>query len=237
MPETETKLTDYAQPAIAVDLALLTIIDGTLQVLLIRRDDAEKVGGEWALPGGFIHIDKTIDETVERVLRAKAGVQSAYLEQLGTFGALNRDPRGRVLSIAYFGLAPAKLLGKAMDANDDLMLARMNVPWAGEEGGPIDLSDQHQAELALAFDHVEILGQAVKRLRGKLDYTAVGFELLPKRFTLRDLQKIHETILDRKLLTPPFRRKMLDRGWVRPTGQRETGSAYRPAELYERALS
>lgn len=236
MSATEKKLTDYPQPAVAVDLALITIADGALHVLLMRRGDAQTVGGDWALPGGFVHIDKTIEQTVDRVLQEKAGVGSAYLEQLGTFGALNRDPRGRVLSVAYFGLAPADLLRRAAGADEDRLLAPIIVPWQGEEGGAVRAKDQRQTDLTLAFDHADILGQVIKRLRGKLDYTAVGFELLPKRFTLRDLQEIHEIILGHDLLKPPFRRKMLDRGWVRPTGERETGSAYRPAELYERAL-
>ncbi|MEP3275154.1 MAG: NUDIX domain-containing protein [Stappiaceae bacterium] len=230
----DKKLTDYPQPAVAIDLALLSVVDGSLKVLLMRRKDGAEVGGDWALPGGFIHIDKSVDETVERVLNEKAHVPNAYLEQLGTFGALDRDPRGRVLSVAYFGLTPMEALQKAIDGSTDLQLAEILVRWKGEEGTPVEVAEDSGALLKLAFDHAEILGQVVNRLRGKLDYTAVGFELLPTRFTLRDVQEIHEVILGKELLKPAFRRKLLDRGWVRPTGDREAGSAFRPAELYER---
>ena len=120
----------------------------------------------------------------------------------------------------------------ALEEADDLMLAWLEVPWEGEEGGPVTATDVTARSLTLAFDHTEILGLAVKRLRGKLDYTRIGFALLPERFTLRDLQMVHEAILGRSFNKPAFRRRMLDKGWIEPTGERESGTGFRPAELY-----
>ena len=227
------QLSDYPQPAVAIDLAILTVAEGELQVLLMRRDDAETVGGSWALPGGFVHADKTLEETVVRVMNEKAGLEDAHLEQLGTYGALDRDPRGRVISIVYFALTSVQKLAAVLDGRDDLTLARIEVPWSGEDGGPANALSPNGKRLRLAFDHEELLGDVVKRLRGKLDYTAIGFALLERRFTLRDAQEIHEAILGRSLTKPAFRRKLLDRGLIRATGKFETGGAYRPAELYE----
>lgn len=225
--------TDYPQPAVAVDLALLAVAAGKLKVLLMRRPDADEVGGTWALPGGFVRIEDTLEEAVTRVLEGKANLKKAYLEQLGTYGDLARDPRGRVLSIAYFALSPLERLEAAIAGKEDFVLATLQVTWPGEEGGPAQAAGPRGEKMELALDHAEILGQVVKRLRGKLDYTAVGLELLPKRFTLRAVQEIHEAILGRKLTKPAFRRKLLDRGLIRATGEREEGTTFRPAELYE----
>lgn len=233
MSGTSKSLDAFDHPAVAIDLALITVVEGELRVLLIRRDDAESVGGDWALPGGFVHVDKSLEETVEKVLKEKANVSGIYLEQLGTFGEPGRDPRGRVISVAYFGLIAAEVLFKAYRSTGSLNLARLSVPWKGELGGPVEALDDHRKPLSLAFDHADLIGQVVKRLRGKLDYTAIGLELLPKRFTLRDAQDIHEAILGRELTKPAFRRKLIDRGLVRATGEREAAGAFRPAELYE----
>ncbi|MCM5557269.1 NrtR DNA-binding winged helix domain-containing protein [Pleomorphomonas sp. JP5] len=226
---TARPLTDYPQPALAVDLAILTVDEGVVKVLLVRRPDAAEVGGEWALPGGFVHIDQTLEATVARVLRDKASVEKAHFEQLATFGALDRDPRGRVVSVTYLALVPAKALAALAPAPERL-LARVEMPSAG---GPLTVSGPDGA-LSLAFDHAIILGEVIKRLRGKLDYTAIGYALLPERFTLREVQEVHEAILGCHLAKPAFRRKILDRGLIRPTGLHETGGAFRPAELYER---
>lgn len=222
-------LTDYPQPALAVDLAILTVEEGVVKVLLARRLDAAEVGGEWALPGGFVHIDQTLEAAVARVLRDKAGVEKAHFEQLATFGALDRDPRGRVVSVTYLALVPAKVLAALAPAPERL-LARIETPAAG--GQPTVLGPD--GALSLAFDHAAIIGEVIKRLRGKLDYTAIGYALLPERFTLREVQEVHEAILGYRLAKPAFRRKILDRGLIRPTGLYETGGAFRPAELYER---
>lgn len=223
----------HPRPALAIDLALITVTDGALKCLLMRRDDAETVGGDWALPGGFVHIDETIAETATRIMRDKAKLDWAYLEQLFTYGALGRDPRERVVSVTHFALMPEGPLIAAGGAHDR-ELARIVVDWAGETGGPARAFGADGTDLRLAFDHITILGDVVKRLRGKLDYTAIALELLPEFFTLRQAQEVYEAILGRALTKPAFRRKFLDRAIAKATGRREEASAFRPAELYTR---
>ena len=223
---------------VAVDIALVTVLDGGLACLLMRRADAAEVGGTWALPGGFVHEDEPLEATAARVLAAKVGMTAdaagPYLEQLYTYGAPGRDPRLRVISVTYLALIPAGRLADTVAARDDLMLAHVLVDWDGETGGPARaVSDG--GPLALAFDHAEILGDMVKRLRGKIDYTAIALDLLPAEFTLRAAQEVWEAILGRSLAKPAFRRKLLDRGIVRATGRRETAAAFRPAELYRKS--
>jgi 8-oxo-dGTP diphosphatase len=227
LPQVHSK---YPRPAVAVDLVLMSIVDGAPAVMLMRRDD-EIGGGRWVLPGGIVRIDEAVDDTADRILRDKAQMSGAFIEQLYTFGRVDRDSRGRVISVAYFGLLPTAQFAPALAHRSDLMLARVDVPWSGESGGPVRVMG-HDGELTLAFDHAEILATAILRLRGKLDYTAVGFALLPERFTLHALQHVHETILGTKLNKPAFRRRMLDRGWLEATGERATGSSHRPAELF-----
>ncbi len=216
-------LDKYAKPSVAVDLAIMTVIDGDLRVLLVDRPTDDVAG--WAMPGGFVHIDEAPEDSVERVLSEKVGTKPVHFEQLAAYGALGRDPRGRVISIVYLALCPSEVL---CDAD----LAQVIIDWEGEIGGAA-AAQMNGARLPLAFDHATILGDVVKRLRGKLDYSPIGFALLPDRFTLREVQEVHEAILGKHLSKPPFRRKLLDRGMIVPTGEFETGGAYRPAELYE----
>lgn len=225
----------FIHPAVTVDLVLMSIVDGVPAALLIRRD-ATTGEPQWALPGGFVHIDEPLDTTARRILRDKARMTDAYIEQLFTFGAIERDPRMRVITVGYFGLLPAGQFTAALQGGSDLILAEIDVPWSGEAGGPVTaLGDD--GPLTLAFDHADILATAILRLRGKLDYSPVGFALLPELFTLRQLQDVHEAILGVKLNKPAFRRRMLDRGWLVPSGTRETGSSYRPAELFRHKKS
>ena len=221
----------YPRPAVTVDLVLMSVSGGRLSALLQLREQAPHAG-LWALPGGFVGIDESPDAAAARLLAAKAHMEGAWLEQLYTFGAPDRDPRGRVITIAYFALLPERHFAAALSAAPNLALAEIAVPWAGEAGGPIEACDADGAALPLAFDHEEILALAVKRLRGKLDYSAIGFALLPPLFTLRELQQVHEAILGTTLHKPAFRRRMLDRGWLEATGERESGTGFRPAELY-----
>ena len=225
----KTALTDYPKPSVAVDLAILTVHKGALQVLLTRRSGPQITGHDWALPGGFVHIDKTLDETVAHVLRKKTALNQAHLEQLATYGALDRDPRGRVISIAYFALVPAVSLLSAIQGQEGHLLAQIKM----EDDKRAVLSSQDNDALALAFDHGEIISDVVQRLRGKLDYSAIGYALLPNKFTLHQAQEVHQAILGKTLGKPAFRRKLLDREMICPTGEFEKGAAYRPAELYQ----
>ncbi|AWV15004.1 NUDIX hydrolase [Methylobacterium sp. XJLW] len=221
----------YERPALAVDLVLLGIRAGRLAALLLRRSQQPQAG-RWALPGGFVGIAETLDAAAERVLRDKAGIGRARLEQLYTFGGVDRDPRMRIVSVAYLALLPEAAFAEALAGGAALTAATLVVPWAGEAGGPVSAVTEDGAPLALAFDHADILALAVKRLRGKLDYTDVGFALLPEHFTLRQLQDVHAAIRGAPHNKSAFRRRMRDRGWIAPTGAREAGTAFRPAELF-----
>ncbi|UJR79571.1 NUDIX hydrolase [Sandaracinus amylolyticus] len=218
----------FERPSVAVDVALLTVDEGALRTLLLRRD-AAPYRGRWALPGGFVGIDEALDDAAARVLEQKTGIRRVFLEQLYTFGAPKRDPRTRVITVAHYALVdPARLA----DAREETRVATLEVPWEGETGGPVDAMGVDGRTLPLAFDHADILGMAVKRVRGKLDYTPIGFQLLPERFTLAGLQRVHETVLGRPLNKDSFRRRMLASGQLEATGDLQTGVDHRPAELY-----
>ncbi|MBJ7437525.1 MAG: NUDIX hydrolase [Sphingopyxis sp.] len=204
---------DFPPLAVTVDLVLMTVHEGRLAVLLQHRSEPPHKG-EWALPGGFVRIDESLDAAARRILVDKAGLGDAWLEQLFSFGDPGRDPRMRIVTIAYFALVPAADLTAALEDNDELTLA------------PLD------ALPALAFDHAAIVDHAAARLRGKLDYAPIAFALLPPLFTLRALQDVHEAILGTNLNKPAFRRRMLDKGWIEGSGEREEGGAFRPAELF-----
>lgn len=209
--------TDFPPLAVTVDLVLMTVTNGGLAVLLQRRGEAPHKG-DWALPGGFVRVDESLDAAAGRILADKAGLADAWLEQLYSFGDPGRDPRMRIVTIAYFALLPHRELAAALGGRGDLTLTPI-----GTDG----------SARPLAFDHEDIIDHAIKRLRGKLDHSPVAFALLPPRFTLRALQDVHEAILGVRLNKPAFRRRMLDRGWIEGTGEREAAGAFRPAELYK----
>jgi 8-oxo-dGTP diphosphatase len=221
----------FDRPSVAVDLVLLGMLDGRLSVLLLQRGQ-HPFAGRWALPGGFVGIAEALDTAAERVLREKAGIANAHLEQLYTFGAVDRDPRMRIITVAWLALLTEDAFAAALAANPPLLSAAIDVPWTGEAGGEVRPLSPEGSALPMAFDHAEILALAILRLRGKLDYSDVGFALLPELFTLRQLQDVHEAILGTTLNKPAFRRRMLDKGWLAPTGAREEGTSYRPAELF-----
>jgi 8-oxo-dGTP diphosphatase len=214
---------------VAVDVVMLTVAEGALHVALYHRKDAPQPG-TWALPGGFMHLDESLEEAALRVIGAKVGLAGVFLEQLYTFGDVHRDPRGRVVTVAYFALIDHARFRVRRLA--DTTSARVIVPWPGETGGPVEVVDGHGQALPLFLDHADILGLAVKRLRGKLDYTPVGFQLLPVEFTLRELQEVHETVRGEPLNKDSFRRRMLASGQLEATGVHERDVLHRPAELY-----
>ncbi|MFM2418692.1 MAG: hypothetical protein RL385_3415 [Pseudomonadota bacterium] len=221
----------YERPSVAVDVSLLAVRGGRLVTWLVRRPEHPH-RGRYALPGGFVRMGESLDAAAQRVLAEKSGLARLYLEQLYTFGAVQRDPRTRVISVAHYALIDLeRLLPLAEARRDEVFVAELHVPWQGEEGGPVEA---HLAGTAvrLAFDHAEQLGMAVKRLRGKLAYAPVGFQLLPREFTLRDLQRVHEAVLARSLNKDSFRRKMLASEQLEPTGELEGAVGHRPAERY-----
>ena len=224
----------YPRPSVAVDVVLLTVSDARLRTLLVRRTDQPQKD-RWALPGGFVRMDESLDDTARRVLAVKVGLDEVFIEQLYTFGEPRRDPRTRVISVVYFALVEAERLERAVEGRADhtLLMASLECADGGGAGrcGAI-AQDAAGAALKLAFDHDVILGMAIERLRGKLDWAPIGFELLPETFTLRDLRLIHEAILGRPLNKDSYRRKVLDRCLVQPTGELLRGTGHRPAELY-----
>ena len=221
----------FERPSVAVDVSLLAVREGKLVTWLVRRAEHPH-RGRWALPGGFVRMKESLTDAAARVLAEKSGVRNVYLEQLFTFGALDRDPRTRVISVAHYALIDvARLEPLVHKRGEDVCVAELEVPWAEETGGPVEAVLDGKA-LRLAFDHAEQLGMAVKRLRGKLAYAPIGFQLLPEQFTLRELQHIHEAVLGRSLNKDSFRRKMLASGQLEATGDYQSEVDHRPAEMY-----
>ncbi len=204
----------YQRPALTVDIVAFSVQHRQLSVLLIERAE-DPFAGEWALPGGFVEIDENLEDAATRELEEETGLSGAYLEQLYTYGNPKRDPRGRVVSVAHFALIPS------------------NVPIQTSGGSDATSAGWHPLEKLppLAFDHAEIIEYALRRLRYKLEYTAVGFELLSEKFTLTELQQTYEIILGEKLDKRNFRRRILDAGVIEATRHKRSGEG-RPAQLY-----
>lgn len=221
----------YERPSLAVDVSLLSVRDGRLVTWLVRRQHHPH-RGRWALPGGFVGMKESLHAAAERVLAEKSGVRDVFLEQLFTFGAVERDPRTRVVAVAYYALIDVqRLAGLPHGPEQEVCVADLEVGFEEEPGGPV-CAQLRGKPLRLAFDHAEQLGLAVQRVRGKLAYAPVGFQLLPEQFTLRELQGIHEAVLGRTLNKDSFRRKMLASGQLAATGAHQADVDHRPAELY-----
>jgi 8-oxo-dGTP diphosphatase len=197
---------------VTVDIVIFTIQKGVLKVLLVKRRIAPFVG-QFAIPGGFVLEDEDLEQAALRELKEETGVADVYLEQLYSFGDPKRDPRGRVVTIAYFALISAD---RKLEAGTDAAEAA----WY-----PIDKLPP------LAFDHSTILDYALERLRNKLEYTTVGFQLLPEKFTLTELQEVYEAILGKDLDKRNFRRKMAVLKILKPVREYRRGGQ-RPAQLY-----
>ena len=204
----------YKFAVIATDVAIFTVQDNELRVLLIKMKKSPFTG-TWAVPGGLVKPSESVDEGAKRILKEKTGVVNVYLEQLYTFGKVNRDPFGRVVSVAYFALIPSR--GVSLQTTEEYA----DVDWFPV----IELPK-------LAYDHSEVVDCAVNRLKAKLGYTNIVYSLLPSEFTLGELQNIYEIILDRALDKRNFRKKLFSLRLVRKTGKRQIGEANRPAELY-----
>ncbi len=222
--------TSFDRPSLATDVAVLTIRDDALFALMVRRSEHPE-RGKWALPGGFVDTLLSLEDNARHIVERKAALHDIYLEQLYTFGGVDRDPRTRIVTVAYYALVHAERLAH-ISANAERCLAHIVVPWTGETGGPVDLLDTRGRRLEIAFDHRDIIGMAIKRLRGKLAYTPVGYELLPKRFTLLELQRIHEIIQNAAVNKDSFRRRMLASGELDATAAVQAGVGHRPATLY-----
>lgn len=197
-----------------VDVVIFALVGEDLRVLLIKRK-YDPFAGVWAIPGGFVMPDESLEKAAVRELAEETGVTDVYIEQLYTFGDPGRDPRARVITVAYFALVPYNAIRHrpGTDAAETQWFSVFDLP-------------------PLAFDHREILEYALTRLRYKLEYTSVGFQLLPDVFTLTDLQKAYETILGEQLDKRNFRRKILASGILQETGKKKRDGEGRPAMLY-----
>jgi 8-oxo-dGTP diphosphatase len=205
---------EYPHPAVTVDCVVFGLDDGNLKVLLIQRD-LEPFAGAWALPGGFVKLEESLDQAALRELSEETGVSELYLEQLYTFGEPNRDPRERVITVAYFAIV--NLFDHKVKADTDARSAA----WF-----PVDELPE------LAFDHHAILDAALSRLQAKIRYQPVGFEFLPNKFTLTQVQRLYETILCEELDKRNFRKKILSTGLLVPLNEVEIDVAHRAAQLY-----
>ena len=205
---------EYPRAALTVDCVVFGMDDEDLKVMLIQRG-LPPFEGEWALPGGFVRVEETVDEAARRELEEETGLNDVFLEQLYTFGAVERDPRERVVSVAYFALV--NLVDHRVQAATDARQAA----WFPVHDVP-----------SLACDHDDILDVALGRLRGKLSYQPIGFELLPKRFALSRLQHLYEVVLERELDKRNFRKKVLATGLLVETNEVQQDVAHRAARLY-----
>ncbi len=205
---------EYPRPALTVDCVVFGMDDEDLKVLLIRRG-VEPFAGRWALPGGFVRMEESLDAAARRGLEEVAGIRPSHLGQLYTFGEPNRAPRGRVVTVAYFALVKlsAHTLHAATDAREAAWFSVWDTP-------------------KLAFDHADILSTALQRLKGKVRYQPVGFELLPPKFTLTQLQRLYEVILERQLDKRNFRKKILSMDLLEELDEVEQDVSHRAARLY-----
>jgi 8-oxo-dGTP diphosphatase len=205
---------EYPRPALTVDCVVFAVEQQALKVLLIRRGQPP-FRGRWALPGGFVRIDETLEHAARRELEEETGLADVFLEQLYTFGALDRDPRERVVSVAYYALVKLSehALRAATDASDAAWFDVAHLP-------------------RLAFDLRAILGVGLTRLRNKVRYEPIGFELLPRKFTLSQLQQLYETLLERALDKRNFRKRVLAMELLVETDEVQSDVAHRAARLY-----
>ena len=207
---------DYERPGLTVDCVIfgLDLEEESLKVMLIERD-LEPFAGRWAIPGGFVRQGESLAEAARRELEEETGITDVFLEQLYTFGDPKRDPRGWIVSVAYYALVSPEQ--HAVHAATDARQAR----WFPVNALP-----------RLAFDHTLILKTALQRIRGKLSYAPIGFELLPQKFTIKQLQKLYEIVLGRRLDNRNFRKKIFGMDVLRELDEMQRGVPHRAARLY-----
>lgn len=200
---------------LSVDAVVFGYESGTISVLLIKRK-YEPFKGKWAIPGGFVLDDESLEEAVERELREETGIKINYLEQLYTFGNPKRDPRNRVVSVAYFGLIKPSAF-KIFASTDAEEVAWFKINELPE----------------LSFDHDEILNLAITRLQGKITYQPIGFELLDNKFPFSDLEKLYTTLLGREIDRRNFRKKILSLNILDELNEKFSKGSGRPANLFK----
>jgi 8-oxo-dGTP diphosphatase len=203
----------YPRAALTVDCVVFGFDEGELKVLLIERG-LDPFKGRWALPGGFVRVDETLDEAARRELGEETGLTNVFLEQLYSFGEIERDPRERVVSVAYYALV------KLSDHRARAATDAANAEWFRVSRLP-----------SLAFDHADIFRTALGRLKGKVRYQPIGFELLPEKFTLSQ-QHLYEAVLGTELDKRNFRKKVLGFGLLIPLKETQMAGRHRPAQLF-----
>lgn len=211
---TKNMLSKFPRPSVTIDCVVFGYDGADLSILLINRNE-EPYKNFWTIPGGFLHIDETFEAAAQRILQTKTGLAELFLEQLYTFDATDRDPRGRVLSVVYFSLInPLKYNIVAGSTTND-------IKWFKTSKLP-----------KLGFDHKEIVKTALARLKSKVTYQPMGFELLNTHFTLTELQQLYECILEKEIDKRNFRKKILSTKILKATGLKKTGLKNRQPELY-----
>lgn len=224
----------YLNPTVTVDIVLFTIKDDTLQVLLINRD-SEPFKAMDALPGGYLLAGETTESAAKRVLKEKAGIENVYIEQLYTFDEAGRDPRGPVFSVTYLALVPEHLLTAATTDNSDTQRVDSGAPsqYSGMQHPHwLPVKKALDKKYALAFDHKKIIAYAKERLQGKIEYTTIGFGVLPQLFTLSQVQQVYEIVLEKEIDKRNFRKKIDQLGFLKETKETLSGLRQRPAKLY-----
>lgn len=267
----------YERPSVTVDMLVFTVLDKekenyrrlpekTLKILMIKRGDHPYMG-QWALPGGFVSANESIDEAARRELKSETNVDNIYMEQLYTFGEVHRDPRTRVISCAYMALVDSSTLElrageDAEDAewfnikyslfqekkvllekgysceklvkvtlwNENKELSAVVKILENAEGRVTKIDRQVIESNDIAFDHAKIIAYAIERLRNKVEYTSLAFNLMPELFTLTELQQVYEIILNKELLAAAFRRKIV--GMVIETNEFTKDAGHRPSKLF-----
>jgi 8-oxo-dGTP diphosphatase len=204
----------YPHPAVTTDAVIFTISNGKLKLLLIKRA-FDPFKGSWAIPGGFLELNEDLDECAMRELKEETGLENIYLEQLHTFGKPGRDPRERVITVAYYAIVAG------IDMEPTAASDAAEAKWF-----PIDRLPE------LAFDHDEIIDMAHNRLAANLDYTTIAFKFLPKTFTLSEVQRVYEIIGGSLLDKRNFRKSIINSGLIEDTGEMRREGNHRPAHLY-----
>lgn len=204
----------YPHPAVTTDVVVFTLREQQLKLLLVKRG-SPPFADMWALPGGFLEIEEDLEACAKRELEEETGISGVYLEQLYTFGQPGRDPRERVISVAYYALVPSDHLDvrAASDAADADWFTLAQLP-------------------SLAFDHQDIITLAHQRLVAKLHYSTIAFQFMPETFTLSELQMVYETLRNEALDKRNFRKWILSLGQIEGTGERRKNGNHRPAQTY-----
>lgn len=203
----------YKKPSVTADIVIFTIRSGKLNVLLVKRG-IKPYKDKWAFPGGFVRIDEDLEDAAKRELEEEANVKDVYLEQLYTFGDTKRDPRGRVITVAYMALVNSSEI--ELKASTDV-----------SEANWFSISEMPE----LAFDHSKILKYALKRLRWKFEYTTVAFSMLPEKFSISQIQEIYEIVFNREFDKRNFAKKILSLNILKEEGRKKDVS-HRPPMMY-----